>query len=211
MSKKVLIGVIVVLAAALIFETAYVIGRGQRQEKEIKKTPSQSHPLASSARRPVYRYQALDDFGRWDPFEEMTRVQEAMHRMFEDSFAHGLMDRTISRSSAAFEPDISIHQKNDAYIVKADLPGMDKSAIDIEVSGRLLTISGERKEEETKQEKGFYRQELSYGSFSRSIMLPEDVKAGQIASDYRDGVLTITIPREPVARTAPSKVKIPVQ
>jgi len=79
------------------------------------------------------------------------------------------------------------------------------------VRGRELVISGERKEEQTSQEKGFYRQELSYGSFSRSILLPEDAMTDRISSVYKNGVLTITIPREEVAKSQTPAIKVPVK
>lgn len=214
MNNKVLITLVAVLAAALIFETAYLLGSRQRVTNRNSTVLTQQAPAPRQAPRnniPAYGFGAFDDMNNWDPFVEMERMQQRMHRIFDDSFSRGLVDKTIFRANAAFEPNISINQKDNAYIVKADLPGMDKSSINIEVNGKALTISGERKEEETKQDKGFYRQELSYGSFSRSIVLPEDAKTNQIASEYKNGVLTITIPREQVAKPTTPAIKVPVQ
>ncbi len=211
-NKKILVGVIAVLAVALIFETAYLFGRGARQDNKNIITPYYPAPqLVDPPVNHINHINMFDYWIGWDPFVEMARMQQAIQRMFEGSFVDGLFDHTIYRTSAAFEPNISINQKDNAYIIKADLPGMDKNAINIEINGRLLTISGERKGEKTKQDKGFYRQELSYGAFSRSVMLPEDSKTNQITSEYKNGVLTITIPKESITKPANSAVKIPVQ
>lgn len=111
----------------------------------------------------------FDDMQNWDPFVEMEKMQQRMHSIFEDSFSRGLVDKNVFRSPAYFEPNISINQKDDTYIVKVDLPGLEKNSISIEVKGQELIVSGERKEEVSSQDKGFYRQELNYGSFARTI------------------------------------------
>ncbi len=214
MNNKILIGIVVVLAASLIFETAYLLGSRQRATNKNSIALSQRVPAPRQSPRnniPVYDFSVFDDMRNWDPFTEMDKMQERMHRIFEDSFSKGLTDKTISRVYAAFEPNISINQKDNAYIIKVDLPGMDKSSIGIEVKGRELVLSGERKEEENRQDKGFYRQELSYGTFSRSILLPEDAKTNQITSEYKNGVLTITIPREVGTKPVSPAIKVSVQ
>lgn len=214
MNNKVLITLVAILAAALIFETAYVLGSRKHMDTRNNAAVAPQAPAVRHVPRnnvPAYGFSAFNDMSNWDPFTEMEKMQEQMHRIFDDSFSRGLADKTIFRANAAFEPNISINQKDTVYIVKADLPGMDKSAINIEIKGRELILSGERKEEESRQDKGFYRQELSYGSFSRSIILPEDAKTNQIASEYKNGVLTITIPREQSAKPAAPTIKVPVQ
>lgn len=214
MNNKMLITLVAVLAAALIFETAYLLGSRERMSSRTGTVIPKQAPVQRNLPHrniPIYRLGAFDGMSNWDPFVEMEKMQEQMHRLFDDSFSRGLVDKTIFRANAAFEPNISINQKDNLYIVKADLPGMDKSAINIEIKGRELILSGERKEEESKQDKGFYRQELNYGSFVRSILLPEDAKTDQIASEYKNGVLTITIPMEQSVKPAAPAIKVPVQ
>ncbi len=210
MNKKLLVGIIIALAVALIFETVYLFSSRQQQKKK--------HMIADVSYPAFPKYSFFDDdfsvfndMRNWDPFQEMERIQQKMHRIFEDSFSKGLTDRTIFRENLAFEPNISINQKDKAYVVKADLPGMEKSSISIEVRGRELILSGERKQEESRKDNRFYRQELSYGAFSRSIMLPEDAKTDQISSEYKNGVLTVTIPKETVSKPETPAIKIPVQ
>lgn len=207
MNNKVLIGVIVVLAAVLVFETVYLLGSKQQTQdkkdlvvKQMTVVPSRHYPA----------YALFDDIQHWDPFIEMEKMQERMHGMFEDSFARRLMDKNVVRQPAYFEPNISINQKGDTYTVKIDLPGLEKDSINIEVKGQELVVSGERKEEASRQEKGFYRQELNYGSFARIIRLPDDAKTDQITSVYVNGVLVITIPRN-IAQSVATSIKVPLK
>lgn len=209
MNNKFLVGLVVILSALVIFETAYLFGRQQGKkvntiEKKICLLPPKSLDYDFN--------RGFGDLREWDPFKEMEEMQQRMHRVFDDSFSKGILDKTVSREKAAFEPNISINQKDDAYIIKADLPGMEKNAIGIEINGRELILAGERKENDAKNDaRGFYRQELSYGSFSRSIQLPEDAAVGEIVSEYTNGVLTITIPRAKTTKATPPKIKVPVK
>jgi len=79
-------------------------------------------------------------------------------------------------------------------IVKADLPGIDPKEVSISVLGNQLTIAGERKREETKEKKNYFYQEVTYGKFSRTIPLPDEVDAGKAKANYKNGVLEITLP-----------------
>lgn len=223
MNNKVLVGIIVVLAAALIFETAYLLGSKKRADHgagALSGQPRQSRSQAPGATQgqvfprsymPDPDLGIFDDMSGRDPFADMERMQKRMHRLFDDSFSKGLIDRSIFRMHRAFEPDISIGRENGSYTIKVDLPGMEKDQISIEVRGRELVVSGERRAEETKQDKGFYRQELSYGSFSRSVLLPEDAVTGEISSEYKNGVLIIVIPRQQDVKAEAPPIKVTVK
>lgn len=225
MNHKIVSGVIAVFAAAVIFVIAYWLGNRQAVRNNIRAVQVPEDPVRMGQRAPAYRgpsapavrsnvmdfgFSAFDDLQDWDPFAEMERMQRRMHRMFNDSFARGLLDRSIFRGAGAFEPNISINRQNGSYVVKVDLPGMDKSAINLEVKGKELTVSGERKEESSQQDKGYFRQELNYGSFARTILLPDDAKTDRISSQYENGVLTITIPRDMGLKPEQGTKKIPV-
>ena len=101
----------------------------------------------------------------------------------------------IFRSEKALTPAFDISETANEIHVKAELPGVDAKEIDITVTGDLLTIKGEKKEEKEEKGQNFHRRERRYGSFSRSFRLPVEVKADSIDAGYKDGVLTVTMPK----------------
>jgi len=101
----------------------------------------------------------------------------------------------IFRSEKALTPAFDISETANEIHVKAELPGMDPKEIEITVTGDLLTIKGEKKEEKEEKGENFHRRERRYGSFSRSFRLPVEVKADTINAGYKDGVLTVTLPK----------------
>ena len=129
---------------------------------------------------------------RWDPFGEMTRMQRDMDRIFNRM---GTGPTRSEASAVAWMPKIDVKAKGDDIIVRAELPGIDPAEVDVEVTDGVLTISGERKAEEEHEGEGWLIKESSYGSFERSVVLPEGVKAEDIAADYVDGVLEIHVPK----------------
>ena len=98
-------------------------------------------------------------------------------------------------SSQRWVPEMDLVETDDHYLLKADLPGMKQSDVSIEWGDGTLTISGERKAEYERKEKGFFRLERSFGKFSRSLSLPEGVDPGKIQAAFHDGVLEVTIPK----------------
>ena len=104
-------------------------------------------------------------------------------------------------------PAIDVAENEDSIVIKAELPGCKADDIDISVHGNTLTISGEKKQEEEKKEKGYYHLERSYGSFRRDLNLPADVDTTKVDAACRDGVLTITLPKAEKAKAIKVKVK----
>jgi HSP20 family protein len=117
-------------------------------------------------------------------FEE---IEDAMSRMWENGNGGWPWATSI--------PSIDLSETEKSVEVKLDVPGVKAKEIDIRLNGNLLTVSGERKEEEEKKGKTFHRIERRYGSFSRSITLPCPVQEDEVAAEYRDGVLSITLPK----------------
>jgi HSP20 family protein len=210
MKTKILVGIIILLVLILICESVYLLNvkNSQRAYRSGLRHP-EGIPMDKFFSDD---FSMFDDMHNWDPFQEIEKMQQRMHRMFEDSFARGLKGKSLFRKNYFFEPNISIRDAGSAYVVNVDLPGLDKDTINVEINGRQMTISGERKVQESQQQKGFYRQELSYGNFSRSITLPDDAKVEGITSEYKRGVLTIRIPKEKDAQRAKlPKIKISVE
>jgi HSP20 family protein len=96
-------------------------------------------------------------------------------------------------------PDIDVYQKNDQLIIKADVPGLTKDDVSVDITDDAVTIQGERKAEREEEREGFYRTERSYGNFCRVIPLPEGAITEQAKANFRDGVLEITMPAPPAA------------
>jgi HSP20 family protein len=106
----------------------------------------------------------------------------------------------------AWLPPLEMYEKEDKVVVRAEIPGMKQEEIDIAVEDSTLTIKGERKAESEVKDEDYYRCELSYGRFSRSVALPSKVQAEKVAASYDDGILEITLPKAPEAK--PKKIAV---
>lgn len=126
-------------------------------------------------------------------------------RLFEDAVTRMMSE---PRASRPWSPAVDILETDDALIVKADLPNVKIEDIDIRVENQTLSISGHRKFEKDENVKGYHRIERSYGEFLRSFAVPSTVDTDKVGADYRDGVLTITMPRKESAK--PRQVKVNV-
>ncbi len=123
---------------------------------------------------------------RWDPFREMTSLQSRVDRL-ADSLSPG--------RSESWVPAVDVFDSAEAVVLKAELPGMKIADIQIEVDDNVLTIKGERSFDEKVDEERYYRVERRYGSFQRSLALPQGVKADDIDATYEDGILEVTVPK----------------
>ena len=129
---------------------------------------------------------------RWEPAREMMTLREAMDRLFDDAFTRPLSLRDGWSASA---PAIDMYQTNDEIIVKAAVPGMKADDVQINVTGELLTIKGEMKEQEEKKEKAWHIREQRWGSFELSVALPTVVVADKAKAEFENGILTVTLPK----------------
>ncbi|MBN2594335.1 MAG: Hsp20/alpha crystallin family protein [Sedimentisphaerales bacterium] len=133
----------------------------------------------------------------------LARLHNEMDDLF-DGFFRGL-DRPFAGYKAW--PAIDVAEEKDSIVVRAEVPGCKAEDIDISVYGNTLTISGEKKLEEEKKEKGYYHIESTYGSFRREITLPTDVDSAKVEAACKDGVLNITLPKAASAKAIKVKVK----
>jgi len=108
-------------------------------------------------------------------------------------------------SSVELTPNLDIKDSNDNYLINIEIPGVAKEDVDIRVNGNTLTISGEKKQEETKEKENYHCIERRYGSFERTLTLPQDADADDINARFKDGVLTVTIKRKEIS--APKETK----
>ena len=132
-----------------------------------------------------------------------------MERRFEDIFDQPSLPavwRRIPTVEMGWAPAIEVFEKEDKFVVKAELSGMKEEDIDISVVGDTLTLKGERKAESEVKEEDYYCCERSYGSFSRSIAVPSNVDANKIEANYEDGVLEVSLPKAPEVK--PKKIAV---
>ena len=137
-----------------------------------------------------------------NPFTALQRFADDVDRMFDDFGLGRRWGRAPLSPGAGAEmwaPDIDVYQKNDQLIIKADVPGLAKDDVSVEITDDAVTIQGERKAEREEEREGFYRTERSYGNFCRVIPLPEGAITEQAKANFRDGVLEITMPAPPAA------------
>jgi len=132
----------------------------------------------------------------WRPFRELEEQMEDVFRM----------PLWKPNGEKAWIPAVDVFEKDDKFVVKAELPGMKEEDIEVSVVGETLTIKGEKKTESEVKDEDYYRSERSYGSFFRSIPLPSSVDASKIEADIEDGVLEVTLPK--LAAVKPKKIAV---
>lgn len=128
---------------------------------------------------------------RWEPAREMMTLREAMDRLFDDAFT-----RPLSMSGNNWSiPAVDMYQTDNEVVVKAALPGIKADEVQINVTGEVITIKGEIKQENESKEKAYHIREQRWGAFERSLVLPTEVVADKAKADFENGVLTITLPK----------------
>lgn len=144
---------------------------------------------------------------RFDPFREMTSLQERVNRIFADAYSRHGEDDLTSRGS--WVPPVDIFE-NDQHelVLKAELPDVTREDINLRVENNTLTIGGQKKAETEVKEQQYRRVERNYGSFSRSFTLPATVDTGAIAAEFKNGVLTIRLPLREEAK--PRQIQVAV-
>jgi HSP20 family protein len=142
---------------------------------------------------------------RWRPMRDLIDIQDEINRMFEDFARPHEGESTLPR----LHPAIDVMENKDSFVVKAELPGLKKEDVKVTLQNNVLIVSGEKKQESQEKGKNFYRTERSYGSFYRTIDLPVSVKMEDIKADFKDGVLTIELPK--VEEAKPKEINISVK
>ena len=141
---------------------------------------------------------------RFNPWNDVWNATNRFNRVFGKAFAPA---RTVDENcDCVWRPGVDIYEEDNGVTLKADLPGIDKKDISIDVKDGVLTLSGERSDESETKEKNFYRRERTYGKFQRVFTLPEGVNADDIKADFKDGVLKVHVPKAEVEE--PKKITI---
>ncbi len=142
------------------------------------------------------------------PFETMERwFEEAFRRPFS-LLGPSWLPRLRATEVEEAIPSVDIFEEGDNMVVKAELPGIKKEDIDVSMTDNVISISGEKKREEKVERKNYYREERSYGSFTRSFRLPAEVQTDKAKASFKEGVLEIRIPKTEEAKKREKKVSI---
>lgn len=141
---------------------------------------------------------------RWDPFRNVSSLQEQVNRFFESA----LPARPDDSALTTWAPAVDIYETENELVLKANLPEINEKDLDVRVENNMLTIRGERKFEQQVKEDNYLRVERAYGSFSRSFSLPNTVNTEAIKAEYKNGVLKVELPKR--AESKPKQVKISV-
>jgi HSP20 family protein len=146
----------------------------------------------------------MTTIARFEPFRGFATLQDQVNRIFNETV------RTHGDESAltTWAPAVDIHETPNELVVKADLPDVDEKDIDVRVENNLLTIRGERKFEKSVPAENYLRVERTYGAFSRSFSLPNTVDPESIRAEYKNGVLTVNLPKREESK--PRQVKVNV-
>ena len=141
---------------------------------------------------------------RWDPFRDLNILQDRMNRLFEAAGRGYGSDEPASTTS--WSPAVDIFETEGDIVVKAELPGMDRKDIALNLENNVLTLRGDRRFEKETKEENYHRIERAYGGFSRSFSIPATVDEERIRADYKDGVLKILLPKKEQAK--PKHIRI---
>jgi HSP20 family protein len=144
----------------------------------------------------------------WTPFRELDDLFNQYSRLLGRSLPALEADSAAGKVAASWRPAANISENKDEYLIRAELPEVDKKDIDVSVHEGVITIKGERKLEKKSDDEKHHRIESFYGSFSRSFVLPADVDEAKISAESRDGVLTVRLPKKEVAKPKAIEVKV---
>jgi HSP20 family protein len=144
----------------------------------------------------------------WDPFRQLGEIENRLEKYFGRPSLLGDGGERESMTMSQWAPAVDITEDDHEYLVKADLPELKKEDVKVIVENGELTISGERKFEKEEKEKKYHRIERSYGSFVRSFTLPEAISPDKVKAGFKDGLLTIHLPKDEKARPKSIDVKL---
>jgi HSP20 family protein len=141
---------------------------------------------------------------RWEPFRELSTLQDRINRAFRESRTGD--DESLTTSS--FAPAVDVYEDEHQVTLKIEVPGIDEKDIDVQVENHTLTVHGERKIEKEEKEENYRRVERHYGTFTRTFTLPQTVDTESVSATYDKGVLNIALPKK--AEAKPKQIKVNV-
>jgi HSP20 family protein len=153
----------------------------------------------------IERWRPFGTVERWHPLRQLSDVQAEMNRLFDSVFGS---PATVGSRDRLWAPEGDLWETKDEVVVALDVPGMNEKDVNVSIAGDLLTVKGERRHQQEVNDDGFHRLERAYGKFERAIKLPLPVEADKVRATYRDGVLTVTLPKAEQVRAKEIKVAV---
>jgi HSP20 family protein len=144
---------------------------------------------------------------QWNPFQELEQMHERLTSLFDHGQPKGRNGQNVP-ALQTWAPIVDITEDDRAYLLKVELPGVRKEDVHVTLEDGVLTVAGERKQEHEEKTRKFHRLERSYGSFSRSFGLPENIDPEKIEARFRDGILAVAIAKSESARPRQIEVKV---
>lgn len=145
---------------------------------------------------------------RWDPLRNVSTLQDRINRLFDDAFPTSkFLEDDISFST--WKPVVDIFDTNGSIVIHAELPGLKKEDVEVDVKGNLLTLRGERKLNTEIKEDRYYRRERNHGTFHRAFTLPSEIEPDKITAKFKDGILEIEIPKPDTEK--PKQISVNVE
>ncbi len=143
---------------------------------------------------------------RWEPFQNILGTQDRFNRLFNETLSQVFGEEGLS--TRAWAPPVDIYETDQNLVLKAELPGVDPNTVEVRVEDNSLYLRGERKFEKEVKEENYHRIERAYGSFSRSFTLPGSIDSSKVTAEYKDGVLSLTIPKREEAKPKTFKINV---
>ena len=132
---------------------------------------------------------------RWDPFRNMTTLQDRINRIFDETVSRSKDDYEVEVRQCDWRPVVDIFETEKGIVINAELPGVSKEDITLDVKQNILTLKGERKSDKEVSQENYYRMERCFGTFERAFTLPSTVDPANITANFKDGILRIEIPK----------------
>jgi HSP20 family protein len=142
---------------------------------------------------------------RWDPFREVSDVQSELNRVFDGFFGRA---GNLPGGDRIWAPAVDMYETKDDLVVTAELPGVNEKEPQLSITGDVLSLKGERMPTQATSQESFHRGERWYGRFERHLSLPVPVQADKVKATYRDGVLTITLPKAEETKSRAIKIDV---
>lgn len=144
---------------------------------------------------------------KWDPYKELEEVSNRLNRLFSRTPARTGTNQEMM-VLADWMPSVDISETDTAYLIKGEIPGVNKDDVKVDIEDGMITLRGERKQEKEEKGRKFHRVERSYGCFARSFRMPDDVDESAVKAEFKDGMISITLPKSAQPRAKAIEVSV---